>query len=250
MIAARSIASFALLVWFAMPAPSLADTVFTDGTFDLSGYTSPFTVSSGPMTDGMSQCSSCGNPGFALSTLFTLTTDTSATSNLEVGLLNTSFTYTPSTQGAIASIDASVDNSTSDIMFTSSTLTAYNEFLPLIEQDGNYYDAAVLSGPGNVGFVNLSTGALAADDFTGIDTTTGAAISGSHPNFAGDTLEFGLIDADGSIALPSFTQTIVYDNLVFDVAQTPEPGSLVLMSLALAVLVTVGRTIVFRRLPS
>jgi len=106
MIAARSIGSFALLVWFAMPALSLADTVFTDGTFNLSDYTNPFTVSSGPMSDNVSQCSSCGNPGDALFTLFTLTTSTSATSNLEIGLLNTGFTYTPSTQGAIASIDA------------------------------------------------------------------------------------------------------------------------------------------------
>jgi hypothetical protein len=92
----------------------------------------------------------------------------------------------------------------------------------------------VLSGPGNGGFVNLSTGAFTANDFIGIDPAAGAEIPGSHPNFAGDTMELGLIDADGSIALPSFTQTIIYDNLVFDVAQTPEPGSLVLMSFALA----------------
>jgi hypothetical protein len=105
MIAARPIGSFAFLVCLAMPALSHADTVFTDGTLDLSDYTDPFTISSGPMTDSMSQCSSCGNPGDALSTVFTLTTNTSATSNLEVGLLNKNFTYRTSTEGAIASID-------------------------------------------------------------------------------------------------------------------------------------------------
>jgi len=211
-----------------LPAVSFGDTVYTDGTFNLSDYTNPFTIQTGPMTGVVSQCSSCGNPGQALSTLFTLTTPNPASSSLEIGLLNMNFTYTPSIQGAIGSIDASVDNSTSSIFVSS-----YNLFRPLIEQDGNFYDAEILAGPGNAGFVNLSE-SLSASDFLQLDTSTGLTIPGSDPNFGGDTMEFGLIVSDGSIALPSFTQTIIYDNLTFDLAPVPEPGSMVPMAMALA----------------
>jgi len=222
------IAAVSIAVSF--PDKSHADTIYSDGTFNLSDYTNPFTIQSGPMIYSMSQCSSCGDPGQALSTVFTLTTPNSASSEVDIGLINTNFTYTPSTQGTIGSIDASVDNSTSSIFVPS-----YNVFLPLIEQDGNFYDAEFLAGPGDSGFVNLSE-SLLASDFLQLDTTTGTTIAGSHPNFAGDTMEFGLIVTDGSIALPSFTQTIVNDNLTFDIAPVPEPSSLILMAATLAFL--------------
>jgi hypothetical protein len=227
MVTIRAVQFCLALACLALPTAASADTVFSDGIFNPGGYTNPFTLQSGPMTYAVSQCSSCGDPGQALSTIFTLTTDSAASSNVDVALLNTSFTYTPFAQGTIGSISASVDNSTSSI-----SVPSYNVFLPLIEQDGNFYDAEILAGPGNSGFVELSQ-SLAAADFSQIDTTTGSTISGSHPNFAGDTMEFGLIVSDGSIALPSFTQTIVNDNLTFDIAPVPEPRSLILLATAL-----------------
>jgi hypothetical protein len=207
----------------AFPNLAAADVIFTDGTFNLSDYTNPFTIQSGPMSDAISQCSACGDPGQALSAVFTLTTSGSATSNLDIGLLNTGFIYTPSSEGAILSVDASVSDSTSAIPGVSS----YDVFMPLIEQDGNFFEMTILGGPGDTGFVNLSA-TLAASDFVQIDTTTGAVIPASHPDFTGDTMEFGIIVSDGSIALPSFTQTIVYDNLAFDLVPAPEPDSSVL----------------------
>ena len=226
----------------AFPHLAAAEVIFTDGTFNLGNYTNPFTIQSGPMSDAISQCAACGDPGQALSAVFTLTTSGSATSNLDIGFLNTGFVYTPSSEGAIGSVNASVSDSTSAIPGVSS----YDVFLPLIEQDGNFFDAAILGGPGDTAFLNLSA-TLAAADFDQIDTTTGAVISGSHPDFTGDTMQFGMIVSDGSIALPSFTQTIVYDNLEFDLAPVPEPGGVGLGGVALIGLIgfagiTRGRT--------
>jgi hypothetical protein len=212
----------------AFPSLAAADVIFTDGTFDLSSYTNPFTIQSGPMSDVISQCSACGDPGQALSAVFTLTTSSSATSDLDIGLLNTGFIYTPSSEGAIQSVDASVSDSTSAILGISS----YDVFVPLIEQDGNFFETTILGGPGDTGFLNLSA-TLTASDFVQIDTTTGTVIPGSHPDFTGDAMQFGIVATDGSIALPSFTQTIVYDNLSFDLVPSPEPGSVVLCAAAL-----------------
>jgi hypothetical protein len=207
----------------AFPRLAAADVMFTDGAFNLGNYTNPFTVQSGPISDAISQCAACGDPGQALSAVFTLTTSGSATSNLDIGLLNTGFIYTPSGEGAIGRVNASVSDSTSAIPGVSS----YDVFMPLIEQDGSFFETTMLGGPGDTGFVNLSA-TLAASDFVQIDTTTGAIIPGSHPDFTGDTMQFGIVVTDGSIALPSFTQTIVYDNLAFDLLPAPEPGSVVL----------------------
>jgi len=225
------------LAWMVVPTVSFGNTIFPDGTFNLADYTNPFTYQSGPISGVVSQCSSCGNPGQALSTALSLTTATSASSNLDIGLLNTGFTYDPSTQGDLASIDASVDSSTS----ISIAVSEYNLFDPLIEQDGNYYYAELFSGPGNTGFVTLSS-VLSASDFDQFNPTTGVTTTSSHPNFSGDAMEFGIIVPSGSIALPSFTQTLVYDNLSFDLTPTPEPASLLVFGAGL-----IGLTMMRRR---
>ena len=181
----------------AFPDVAVADVIFIDGTFNLSNYTNPFTIQSGPISDAISQCSACGDPGQALSAVFTLTTSGSASSNLDVGFLNTGFIYTPSSEGAIRSVGASVSDSTSAIPGVSS----YDVFTPLIEQDGNFFEASILGGPGGTAFVNLSA-TLAAQNFDQINTTTGATIAASHPDFTGDAMQFGIIVSDGSIALP------------------------------------------------
>jgi hypothetical protein len=217
---------------------SFADTVFNDGTFNLGNYTNPFTVSTasngGTIGGVNSQCATCGDPSQALSTLVTLTAADS-TSNLDIALLNTTFTFDPSTQGSIISIGASVNNFTSDLTFTSngSTLaSSSNSFVPLIEQDGNFFVANISGGPSD-GFVLLSN-TLVASNFDQIDTTTGATNASSHPNFSGDAITLGLVVESGSIFIPGFTQTIVNDNLNFDIqSQVPEPATFLMIGAAL-----------------
>jgi hypothetical protein len=230
-----SVFCFAIAV-AALPAVSLADTIYSDGTFNLSNYTNPFTYQNGPISGVYFQCSSCGDPGQALSTTVTLTTATSASSNLDIGLLNSNFIYNPAVQGTVLSVNASVDSSTS----ISLDVSEYNSFDPLIEQDGSFYYAQLLSGPGNSGFVNLAS-TFSASSFVQFDPITGLTNSGSHPNFAGDPMDFGIMISSGSIALPSFTQTLVYDNLSFDITAIPEPASLLLVGAVLAGLAVLRR---------
>ena len=110
----------------AFPHLAAADVIFTDGTFNLGNYTSPFHDPVRPHIRRTSQCAACGDPGQALSAVFTLTTTGSATTDLDIGLLNTGFTYTPSSGGAIGSIDASVTDSTSAIL---GGISSYDVFL-------------------------------------------------------------------------------------------------------------------------
>jgi hypothetical protein len=219
----------ALKFWLVLAFPALAsaDVVFSDSTFNLANYTNPFTYSDGPISGVYSQCASCGNPGQALSTTVTLTTSGTATSNLDIGLLNTTFVYNPAVQGAISYITASVDNSTSIDIATS----VFNPFDVLIEQDGNFYATHGFSFPFS-GFGTMFA-ILHPNNFFQFNPVTGVTTQLSNPNFAGDPMEFGIMIPSGSIALPSFTETIIYDNLTLAIT-APEPTSLILLGTALA----------------
>jgi hypothetical protein len=214
-----------------VPTVAHADSIFTDGTFDLADYTNPFTCTSesgGTISGAVSQCSLCGDSGKALQTVVTLTSASSATTALDIGELNSNFVYDPLAQGAVASIHASVDSLTSiDV-----AVSEYNLFDPLIKQDGKYYIAQLFSAPGNSGFQKLAS-ILYASSFEQFDPLTGTVNSAANPNFAGDPMEFGIMISSGSMALPSFTQTLIYDNLSFDLVPTPDPASWVLMGTAL-----------------
>jgi hypothetical protein len=144
--------------------------------------------------------------------------------------VNSTFSYDPLTEGAILSIDASVDKD------LTSAATLGNTFRPMIEQDGNYYLAAIagpgLTGPGSTGFDTISQNGLVATDFLQYDFSTGT-FGTANPNFAGDPMLFGL----GSIASGSaFDATVVYDNLSLDLstAPVPEPSSVWLLVTLLA----------------
>ncbi len=161
-----------------------------------------------------------------------------------VGLANNSFSYNPHTQGAILSIDASVDkNLTDNYPFTA---VAGNTFRPLIEQDGNFYLAAIpgpgVTTPGSTGYNNISKSGLLASNFLQFDFATGSFLA-ANPNFDGDPMLFGLaqIFSSGTTTV-SYTGEADYDNLHLTVVNaTPLPAALPLFATGLGALGLFGR---------
>ena len=199
---------------------------FTDSTFNLANYSeSPAFGTSGSDTVTFSQCSTCGNPGQALQAAITLPTGLDLAA---IGFANNTFSYNPSTQGAISTIDASVDkNIITNIPVDPNTVLG-NTFRPLIEQDGTFYLAAI-AGPsfdgGNTGLNTISQSGLVASDFVSYDFTTGT-FGTANPNFAGDPILLGI----GQIAQFSndnVSFTGIYDNLNLTVNAAPEPSGFV-----------------------
>jgi hypothetical protein len=173
---------YAVLVSTA-PASSI---VFTDNTFDLTNYSETVFKTSVSDTVSFAQCPTCGNPAQALQIQITLP---AATPDLvAVGFINSTFAYNPLAQGAIATIDASVDKRFISNIDPSFTLG--NTFRPSIEQDGIFYLAAI-PGPGvhgsSNGYDTISRTGLLASDFVQFDFATGT-FGSANPNFAGDPL--------------------------------------------------------------
>jgi hypothetical protein len=237
------ISSICLLVmaFGAAKTNAIANVILYDGTFYLSNYTETSGSSSNASLTAV-QCPNCGNPGTALQVTVAATPPGGVA---HVGFLNNGFAYDPSTQGAIASIAASLDmNLTFSRTFGSPGFSS--GFAPLIEQDGKYYRAHI-SGilfpggtpAGPTGYQTISMSRLVAADFTGYDPSTGSALPG-EPDFSGDPMLFGLLVGAtlGIFGGPPFTQafTVVADddNLAFDISPVPEPSSLLLLASAFA----------------
>lgn len=224
----------------AASAASATSILFTDSTFNLAGYTqtTPF-KSSGSVTVTASQCASCGNPAQALDIVIGLPGAQPVSGGL--GLINNAFSYNPSTQGAISSIDASVDK---DLTITATESGPFvgtfgNNFHPTIEQGGLFYLASIggptLSALGTTGYATIAQTGLLATAFVQYDFTTGA-LGAANPNFSGGTLMLGLsqIAANGSPVLTDMTFDTKYDNLSLTVNSTvPEPASMLLLGAGL-----------------
>jgi PEP-CTERM motif len=229
-------------------APAFADTVFADGTFNSADYTSTalFTSdSSVSLTAG--QCASCGNPGNGLQLVGASngTVAASGVGTAEILFVNTTFSYDPSTQGAINSISASVDKDLTSSYAGSSSSVIGNTFRPLIEQDGIYYLAAI-SGPGissgmTTGYNTIAQSGLVAADFVEFDPATDTFLTGI-PNFDGDTMLFGLGQVFGLPEAPGSPSSLTadYDNLNLAIS-APEPSTLLLAALGLLGLFVVSR---------
>jgi len=227
------------LVIGAMPAR--ADVVFSDNTFDPGNYDATSTyLENSNVSITASQCASCGDPGSALQFAATSVDTSGATLNMWLGLVNTTFAYDPLTQGAIASLSASVDlNAMTNIFGTFTT-----GFELLIQQDGIYYRYST-SGPtftagaggGSSGYSTVSTSDLSAANFVEINFATGTTDTSSHPDFDGDPMLFGIVDQIHLSRPYTFTED--YDNLSIDIQSVPEPASLALYCMGLIALAMV-----------
>jgi PEP-CTERM motif len=208
---------------------------YSDGTFNLANYTATPTFANGT-TGTASQCATCGNPGQALQFVVGATIANSAYSQ---GLVANGFSYDPQTQGALGSIDASVDK---DVTIDFAATNFSNTFHPLIEQDGTYFLASIAGSPlnegaggGTTGYLSFSGSDLTAADFLSYDFTTGT-FGTANPNFDGDTLQFGLTQITTFTGLASAgTFNADYDNLNISLVQpVPEPSSLLLLASGMA----------------
>jgi hypothetical protein len=211
-----------------------ADVVFTDNTFsDLANYSGPPSYTSDPGQASITYSNSSNTLQFV-----SQFNNNSQGDNVAQALVNSTFTYNPSTQGAIVDIDASVFKAISSSI-TATGLT--NNFHPTIEQGGVFYIASIagasFDGPGG------TSGTISADDliaanFVSYDPstdTTGTA----NPNFDGGLMTFGLTQLTGTGGADEAgnitTNYSALDlTLVTAPVGVPEPASIALLGAALA----------------
>jgi hypothetical protein len=100
----------------AAATPASAGTIFIDGTFDLTGYSATVGLVNGGASIAALQCPYCGNPnglGLQITGTFANAPPPPDLFTAVEVLINNAFLYTPSVQGAITSLSASVDKNLS-----------------------------------------------------------------------------------------------------------------------------------------
>ncbi len=212
--------------------PAVAAT-FSDGTFDLAGYSIAGPTASGANVT-LEQCATCGPASdAALRIAAVYPTDNG---NFRAALLNTSWVYDPSTQGAIVSIDTQTDKRV--ILSLGIPAGIGNSFRPLLQQGGQYY-AALLLGPtiflADEGWKFISGSGLTSASFTLYDFATGSFGSGNPDFTGGGPITFGLLQL-GSRNGP-FTDFLIeadYDNLSLTLTTAvPEPHGAAMLAAGL-----------------
>jgi hypothetical protein len=218
--------AFALAAAAAPGGALAAGATFFDNTFPPANYSSAGTYTTNGGTISSSTCPTCGDPsGPALQFVETYTSSNSAVT--DEALLNSAWTYDPSTQGAISGVGASVEK---DLLLTEGgDGSIASGFHPVILQGGDLYIASLSgltyttpSGPFTTDYATIS-GGLSSADFTLFDFGTGSYGTGS-PNFtaSGGPMTFGIAQF-GNVDFAT-TATVDYDDLKY-VLGVPEPAT-------------------------
>lgn len=182
----KSIFGSAVGAFLGLAASSLVAQTFVDGTFNDADWSVVLLPHDQPnATFTASQSASGGNPGtFRLLTYESLNAGTVNAANLRSGAF-----YTPSIQGALASVSFSYD-----LQSVSLTVFSAPYFAPLLVQGGNYYRWNQL----HINTLNPWR-TFAANDLTASDFFLFGGSLGDHPDFSvnGAPMQFGFATIDG-----------------------------------------------------
>jgi hypothetical protein len=189
-----------------------------------------------------------GNPGAALAIDYT---NQGGAVNLVslVGLIYNGFNWSPSTDGALASVaftnDRYVDGGDP---FINTNLVTFSRALVL--QGGRYYLSALFDvGQAKQAWYTTADSSLEAFEFIEVDPSTGLTDATQHPDFStsGGTLQFGVLNrfTRDSVGTPTnLNVRFAYDNIGFTmnpVQVVPEPAGTSLLAAAMVALALTQR---------
>ena len=219
-------------------------TVFSDTTFNNADYALGAFKDASVTVNSYGQILSGGNPGAALQGTVS-STGVNLTGVLFTAL-NTGFVYDPAANGAVTSLDVSLDRFANPTNGGTGSLVGSYSLRLLAEQDGQLYQATFVFGPfGQPGgtWHGLAQTGVAASDFFTLDASnfaTGSATGGL--NFGGDAITFGFamrgsgaVDSAGAPSTFDQTNDLRADNfsLTLHSASVPEPANWALMIMGL-----------------
>ncbi len=206
--------------------------VYSDSTFNPGDYTIQAYQSSPGILVSATQ-TTAGHPGTAAEASLV---STDPNFSLVVGFLNTGFNYNPATNGALASLDVSLDRyllplvDGVDVGFNPFTLRTF------IEQGGQTFQA-IESFPGlpagqSDQWLTLAASNLTAADFGLYDFSSNSLNSAINPDFSQtiDAFGFGMRTSGGGTGT-QFVSMLKADNWLLTLHTVPEPDSLALAAL-------------------
>lgn len=231
---------FSSLVGLTFSSMAAASVTFSDGTFNLSDY-SISTYQTGGADITVSQTLVGGNPGAALQVDTHIpATAVSAFYTTEY-LVNKTFQYDPSLQGAIDSIEFTYD------AYGAISRPASHAVAVVLTQGGNIYSYVdVISDPTLGGtYVTAHAAGLKATDFSLItDLKNITAVDPTqHPSFSSGTLGFGIpgfLYGNGFFGIPDTSSVVKFDNLSFTISAVPEPETYAMLLAGLGLIGFVG----------